>query len=72
MTKLTANDKIKRWAVADKSRNIAHAIKETGQTEKAFMYMLGRLKRHGIIDYTRIGQQVQLECVDYNTIIAYI
>ena len=57
---ITKTQKILKWALNKRTRNIAHAIGETHQTEKAFVYMLNRLVRHGLIYYSRVGQSVSL------------
>lgn len=65
MTKIKKSEKIIRWASEKRVRDISHVLNETGQSEDAFFFMLGRLRRNGLVTFERIGRKVKLNLTQF-------
>ena len=69
-TKLNKTEKIIRWASAKKTRKMSHLLRELNmESEKQVMKKLRLLSRNGLINFTKIGQKIELhltQTVYYN------
>lgn len=58
MKKLNNYEKIVRWASEKKIRNVRHMLTELNTNERSLMLSLNRLKRKGLINFTKISSKM--------------